>query len=55
MKRQRKKLLRQIVLQERIHRESFERRYKETIREKVGLDFGYLRDDELDKEMKDVD
>ena len=36
-------------------RENFERRYRETIREKVGVDFGYLRDDELDKEMENVD
>ena len=36
-------------------RENFERRYRETIREKVGVDFGYLRDDELHKEMENVD
>lgn len=36
-------------------RENFERRYRETIREKVEVDFGYLRDDELDKELGNVD
>lgn len=29
-------------------------KYKEVLREKCGADFGYLRDEELDKEIKDV-
>ena len=31
-----------------------ESKYKEVLREKCSADFGYLRDEELDKEVKDV-
>ena len=31
-----------------------ENKYKEVLREKCGADFGYLRDEDLDKELKDV-
>ena len=31
-----------------------ESKYKEVLKEKCGADFGYLRDEELDKELKDV-
>lgn len=35
-------------------RDVFERRYRESVKEKVGKDFGYLRDEDLDKELENV-
>ena len=29
-------------------------KYQEVLREKCGADFGYLRDEDLDREIKDV-
>ncbi len=31
-----------------------EHKYKEVLREKCGADIGYLRDEDLDKELNDV-
>ena len=33
---------------------SFESRYRATVKEAVGLDFGYLRDSDLDRELGNI-